>query len=148
MLKIYAKLANYSNKLNDLSLLIVRLILAYGFFEPAKMKWSNISSVADWFGSMGIPFPTLNAYMAASTEALGVILLVLGLGSRLISVPLIIIMLVAIFTVHFSNGFGASNNGFEIPLYYMIMLIVLLSNGSGKLSIDCLLKRKLKSENK
>lgn len=103
------------------------------------MKWSDIHSVGDWFGQLGIPAPLANAYLAASTEALGVVLLVLGLGIRLISIPLIIVLIVAITTVHWANGFEAGNNGFEIPLYYMLMLFVLLSQGAGKLSVDHLL---------
>ncbi len=72
-----------------------------------------MSATANWFGSMGIPFPTLNAYMAASTEITGVIILTLGLFTRLISLPMIVIMLVAIFTVHLPNGFSAGANGFR-----------------------------------
>ena len=46
-------------KLQSLALLMVRLVLAYGFYEPAKMKWSDIGAVAEWFGSLGLPLPTL-----------------------------------------------------------------------------------------
>jgi len=129
-------IGSITNKFQDFALLFLRLILAYGFYEPAMNKWNDISSVAKWFESMGIPLPLLNAYMAASTEILGVALLTLGLFTRLISVPLMIIMVVAITTVHLSNGFSAGNNGYEIPLYYMIMLLVLFSHGSGKISLD------------
>jgi putative oxidoreductase len=117
-------------------LLILRLIIAYGFYAPAMSKWNDIDSVAGWFGSMGIPFPTVNAYMAAGTEILGVGLLVLGLFTRLISLPLIVIMIVAIFTVHLDNGFSAGTNGFEIPLYYMMFLMVFVTQGAGKFSLD------------
>ncbi len=55
--------------------------------------------------------------------------------------PLIIVMLVAIFTVHLSNGFAAGDNGFEIPLYYGLMLLFLLSHGAGKISIDHLIRK-------
>lgn len=127
-------------QLKDLPLLLIRLVLAYGFWGPATMKWNDISAIGDWFASMDIPFPLLNAYLAASTELVGVFLLLLGLGTRFISIPLIITMLVAIFTVHFSNGFEAGNNGYEIPLYYLLMLFVLLANGPGKLSLDQLIK--------
>jgi len=120
----------------SIALLIARLIIAYGFYEPAMSKWKDIDSVAGWFASMGIPFPTLNAYMAAGTEILGVGLLVLGLFTRLISLPLIVIMIVAIFTVHLDNGFSAGTNGFEIPLYYMIFLMIFVSHGAGKFSLD------------
>jgi putative oxidoreductase len=132
----YHKFVEVLDKTKSLPLLLVRFVLAYGFYSPAKMKWSDINSIAEWFGSMGYPFPTLNAYLAASTEMLGVILLAFGLGTRIISIPLIIVMLVAITTVHMGNGFEAGNNGFEIPLYYLIMLLVLLFNGPGKISID------------
>ena len=126
-------------KLQSVALLMVRLVLAYGFYEPAKLKWSDIGSVAEWFGSLGIPFPTLQAYMAATTEASGVVLLTLGLFTRLISIPLMVMMVVAIVTVHLPHGFESGNNGFEIPLYYFIMLFVLLTHGGGKISLDWLL---------
>tara|TARA_Y100001934_G_C11658279_1_gene453212 strand:+ start:118 stop:381 length:264 start_codon:yes stop_codon:yes gene_type:complete len=83
-----------------------------------------------------MPLPALNAYIAATTEALGVLLLTLGLGVRLISIPLIITMIVAIKTVHWGNGFEAGNNGFEIPLYYIVMLFTLVIYGGGKFSLD------------
>ena len=126
-------------KLQNLALLMVRLVLAYGFYEPAKMKWSDIGSVAEWFGSMGLPLPTLQAYMAATTEASGVLLLTLGLFTRLISIPLMVVMTVAITLVHLPNGFSSGDNGFEIPLYYFIMLFVLVTHGAGKFSLDWIL---------
>ena len=155
----YKEFTRLSEYLTSLSLLFVRFIVAYSFYEPAMMKWSDIDSVAVWFGSMGIPFPTLNAYMAASTEVLGVVLLTLGLFTRLISIPLIIIMFVAIATVHGVNGFamvqGGSEivdpwingtqfigtivtlqNGYEMPLYYILFLLVLFTQGAGKFSLD------------
>jgi len=120
----------------SIALLVARLVIAYGFYEPAMSKWKDIDSVAQWFASMGIPFPTINAYMAAGTEIVGVGLLVLGLFTRLISIPLIVIMVVAIFTVHLANGFSAGVNGFEIPLYYMLFLMIFVSHGAGKFSLD------------
>ena len=123
----------------SVSLLLARLVVAYGFYEPAMMKWADIDAIAQWFGSMGIPLPTLNAYMAATTEITGVVLLTLGLFTRIISIPLIIVMIVAIVTVHLPNGFSAGNNGFEIPVYYMLFLTLFASFGAGKLSLDHLL---------
>lgn len=123
-----------------LPLFFMRLILAYGFYGPATMKWKNINDIADWFGTLGIPAPHFNAYLAAGTEALGVVLLVLGLATRAIAIPLMITMLVAIKTVHLANGFEAGENGFEIPLYYLIMLFTLFVFGPGKLSVDQILK--------
>jgi putative oxidoreductase len=118
---------------------MARVVVAYGFYEPAMNKWADIGSVAQWFGSIGIPFPLLNAYMAASMEIAGVILLALGLLTRFISIPLIIIMVVAIIAVHLPNGFSAADNGFEIPLYYLIFLLGFVAHGAGKFSVDRLI---------
>jgi putative oxidoreductase len=140
MLKtIYPITKNILSNGQSISLLLARLTVAYGFYQPAMQKWSDISSVADWFGTLGIPFPTLNVYLAASTELLGVVLLTLGLFTRLISVPLMVVMVVAITTVHLSHGFAAGDNGFEIPLYYLLFLALFASLGAGKLSLDHLL---------
>jgi putative oxidoreductase len=142
MIEKYKLIVTHLAKLKDLHLLAVRLILAYGFYNPAIMKWQNINSITDWFAGMGIPFPALNAYMAASTEMAGVVLLTLGLASRIISIPLIVVMIVAIATVHLGNGFEAGNNGFEIPIYYILLLLVILIYGAGKLSVDSIIKNK------
>ncbi|WP_353662063.1 DoxX family protein [Hydrogenimonas sp. SS33] len=137
--QLYTEFSRLAGYFKSISLLLMRLVLAYGFYEPAMMKWSDISAVAEWFGSIGIPFPALNAYMAATTELTGVVLLALGLLTRLISIPLIVVMVVAIVTVHLSNGFSAGNNGFEIPLYYMVMLFALFAHGPGRFSLDRLI---------
>lgn len=140
MLKtIYPMTAGILSYGQNVSLLLARLTIAYGFYEPAMQKWSDISSIADWFGTLGIPFPLINAYLAAGTELLGVVLLTLGLFTRLISIPLIVVMIVAITTVHLTHGFSAGDNGFEIPLYYMLFLAIFASFGAGKFSLDHLL---------
>ncbi len=140
MLKtIYPMSKNILSKGQNFVLLLARLVMAYGFYEPAMQKWSDIKAVSDWFSSMGIPFPILNAYLAASTELIGVVLLTLGLFTRLISIPLMVIMVVAIVTVHLVHGFSAGDNGFEIPLYYMLFLAIFASYGAGKFSLDHLL---------
>lgn len=141
--KYFTIVASLGN-LKSIPLLLMRIILAIGFFGPAKMKLGNIDGIISWFESIHIPMPALNAYLATGTESLGVILLALGLGTRLISIPLIITMIVAIVTVHLGNGFEAGNNGFEIPLYYMIMLLTLVIYGGGKFSVDHLLNKSKK----
>ncbi len=138
----YNNIVSKLSKLKSLPLLIIRLVLAYGFFNPAMMKLKNFDSIVSWFDTLGMPLPAVNAFLATATESIGVILLFLGLGIRFITVPLIITMIVAIYTVHWSHGFEAGNNGFEIPLYYLIMLFTLLIYGSGKYSLDHLINKK------
>ena len=142
MKALYQKFLALVGNLNDLPLLFFRLILAYGFLEPALMKLKGLQGIAEWFGSMDYPLPFLSALLATVTESLGVVLLTLGLGTRIIAVPMMFTMIVATFTVHFSNGFPAGDNGFEIPLYYFLMLFALVVYGSGKISLDHLLRKR------
>ncbi len=108
------------------------------------MKFNDIESIGKWFETMNIPFPLLNAYMAATTEVVGAVLLLVGFASRLISIPLMIVMMVAIFTVHFANGYEASSNGYEIPLYYLVMLFTITIYGGGRISIEGIIRRFMK----
>jgi len=121
-----------------LVVLAVRLVLAYGFLQPTLMKLQNMTQTAEWFASLHIPFPTLLAYLVTMFEAMGVAFLILGLFTRYISITLVFVMMGAIFFVHLPNGFSVANNGFEIPLYYMLFLSILASGGGGKYALDYL----------
>jgi putative oxidoreductase len=137
MYKITQALIKLMSKFQSLSLLAMRFTLALGFYKPALNKLYNFNAIVDWFsGDLGLPYPWIMAFLAASTEALGVIFLVLGFKTRFIAVPLMVVMFMAINTVHFHNGFSASNNGFEIPFYYLVMLSVIATHGPGKYSLD------------
>lgn len=136
--KFYA----FLKKLNEIPLLIFRVILAIGFYEPAMMKIKNFSHIAVWFKELGIVFPNLMIYVVTITESAGIILLIIGFQTRIISLLLMIVMIVAIGVVHWDNGFSVTENGFEIPLYYYLMLFTLLIYGAGKYSLDSFLSKK------
>lgn len=97
--------------LDGLAPLALRLYLVPVFWMAGTQKIKGMESTIEWFGNpewgLGLPFPTLLAYLAAYTEAIGALLLLLGLATRWISIPLIITMLVAIFAVHWPNGWAA-----------------------------------------
>lgn len=97
--------------LDGLAPLALRVFLFYVFLEAGMQKIAGMENTIMWFGNpdwgLGLPFPTLMAYLAAYTEAIGAYLLLLGLATRWISIPLIITMLVAIFAVHWDNGWAA-----------------------------------------
>jgi len=143
MKNLYLNVTQRLANLQDIPLLLIRLILAVGFYGPVMMKLNDINAIADWFVSMDMPAPKLNAYLATYTELLGFIFLTVGFATRFITIPLIITMIVAIKTVHWTNGFNASDNGYEIPVYYIIMLITLFFSGPGRISLDYLIRRKL-----
>ncbi|MGD8999135.1 MAG: DoxX family protein [Granulosicoccaceae bacterium] len=91
--------------------LALRLYLAPIFWMAGKSKFDDFDSTAAWFGNpdwgLGLPFPELMAFLATTTELLGAILLLIGFAVRWISIPLMITMLVAMFSVHWENGWQA-----------------------------------------
>ena len=97
--------------LDGLAPLALRLYLVPVFWMAGTQKIAGIDNTIEWFGNpdwgLGLPFPEVLAYMAAYTEAIGALLLLLGLATRWISVPLMVTMLVAIFAVHWGSGWAA-----------------------------------------
>ncbi len=130
----------------NILLLVSRIVLAYGFSLPALLKINDLQGTIDWFESVSIPFPTLLAYMVSGLESMGIILLILGLFTRYISIMLSFVMIGAILFVHLPHGFLASNGGFEIPLYYLMFLMIFATFGAGKYSLDRLLFEKVEYE--
>lgn len=103
------------SKIDFIAPLLLRLYLAPIFWMAGWSKLTSFSDTSEWFGNsewgLGLPFPDLLAAMATGTELLGAVLLLLGLGVRLISIPLLITMLVAMFAVHWPNGWLAIAEG-------------------------------------
>jgi putative oxidoreductase len=142
IIQSYLEFSRLTEYMKNFALLAARLVLAYGFYGPSMMKWADMDAVGEWFASLGIPLPLLNAYLASTVEISGVVLLGLGLFTRLITVPLMVVMIVAIVTVHWPHGFSAGDNGFEIPLYYFLFLFIFLTHGPGRYSLDHLVFKK------
>lgn len=138
MRRFFVWCADVLSKLSDLPQLFFRLILAYGFYKPLTIKLAHFQETAQWFQQMDYPVPTLSLVALITAEIAGVCLLPLGFLTRIVSFCLMIAMGVAIATVHWSHGFAASNGGFEIPLYYSLMLFSLFIQGPGRISLDAL----------
>lgn len=133
-----------------LSLLGLRLLLAWEFWEAGVMKYTG----ENWFINIqeDFPFPfdvipvDVSWFLATWFELLGAIALVIGLGTRFFSVSLMILTAVAWASVHAGNGYNVSDNGYKLPLMYLIMLVPLVLSGPGKLSIDYWLARRYKTD--
>ena len=106
---------NFSNTVNQgierlgvadgIAPLALRLYLAPVMLQSGWNKYMGFDGVVSWFeNSLELPFPVLMAVLAVGAELIGGLLLIMGLGVRLISVPLMIVMLVAAFMVHWDNG--------------------------------------------
>lgn len=98
--------------LDFLAPLALRAYLVPIFWTSGTKKLSDIDSVIQWFGSsLGLPYPNFMAWGATLTEVGGAILLALGLAVRWVSIPLMVTMAVAAWTVHMDNGWLAIAEG-------------------------------------
>ena len=106
---------DHARTLDFMAPLLVRLYLAPVFWMAGTKKFANFEQTAAWFGNtewgLGFSLPLLMVFMAASTEMLGALFLLFGFAVRWISLPLMITMLVAAFSVHWQNGWLAISTG-------------------------------------
>lgn len=100
-----------TRKADFLGPLALRLYLVPVFWVAGTNKLDGFENVVNWFGNsdwgLGLPFPTLMASLAVGSEVIGAVALLIGLGVRWMSVPLMVTMLVAMFTTHWHNGWQA-----------------------------------------
>ncbi|WP_166838889.1 DoxX family protein [Rheinheimera pleomorphica] len=107
----YQRAVQASQQLSGLAPLLLRLYLAPVLLQAGWNKYQHFDATTAWFGNtdwgLGLPLPAALAALAIAAETLGAALLLLGLFTRLVSIPLMITMLVAIFAVHWPNGWLA-----------------------------------------
>ena len=128
-------------------LLVVRLYWGWAFFLTGKGKLLDLQKPTEYFQSLGIPFPHVQAMMAGATECFGGLLLLTGLCSRLISMPLTILLSVAYLIpdrdavkMIFSDP-DKFLTADEFQFLFAVLLVFVF--GPGKFSIDWLIKRKV-----
>jgi len=121
--------------------LLVRLFVGYFFMETGWGKLHNLEAFAQRFVGWCIPYPYFNAALSAYTEFVGGWLTILGLGTRLVSMPMMINMLVAILKVNLKRVTTLDDFvELDEPLYALAYLWLLLS-GPGRVSVDYLIGR-------
>jgi len=106
---------------------------------------ANIGKVSEFFVSLGIPFPTLNAYLSSSVECFGSLLLIVGFASRLTAIPVAVTMAVAYLTADLEAVTSIFSDPDKFvkadPFPYFICALIVLVFGPGRFSIDALIKR-------
>lgn len=152
------KLGNKSIDI-DWAALPLRLIIGFGFMAHG---WAKLSRGPAGFGRLleqiGVPLPQISAWIVTFVELIGGLAIFLGAFVTLVSIPLIITMLVAIFTVHLQYGFSAIKTvgltpsgpkfgppGIEVNLLYIGGIIALMILGAGRMSLDNFYKNGRKS---
>jgi putative oxidoreductase len=135
------------------ALLPLRLVIGFGFMAHGWAKLSRgPAGFAKLLQHIGTPLPEMTAWVATLLEFIGGMAILLGAFVTILSVPLIVMMLVAMVTVHLRYGFSSINTigltadgpqfgppGYEINLLYITGLLALTLGGAGALSLDCLL---------
>ncbi len=122
--------------------LIIRVVVGLMFLLHGLQKFGiigdgSIQGVIGMFGNWGIPAPGIMAPFVAVVELVGGLLLILGLGTRIVTIPLIITMIVAIFAVKVQGGLNPiGNGGYEVDLLMLVTLVSLLILGSGPLALE------------
>ena len=122
--------------------LLVRLTLGLVFVTTGWGKLHNLGQITDYFASLGIPAPGPQAAMVSTIEFVGGLLLIAGLGTRIVSALLIGVMTVAILTAKLPELHGVVDLANTIELTYLVMFVWLVVAGAGAASLDHLIARK------
>lgn len=120
--------------------LVARLIVGWVFLTSGSGKLGNLEQVAGFFASVGLS-PSLAGFVAV-TELLAGILLIVGLGTRLACIPLIITMIVALNAVVGPNVEGLKAMLATQELLFIVLLLWLMIAGPGKVALDTLVAGK------
>jgi len=141
--KYYRLLIRASSSLQSPFLLAVRLYWGWQFMQTGWGKLNDMNKVVGFFTDLGIPAPALNAWFVSGLEFGGGLLLILGLGSRLIALPLVLDMIVAYIAADREALFSIISNPDKFtgaaPFTFLVASLIVLSFGPGKASLDALL---------
>ncbi|WP_282167492.1 DoxX family protein [Shewanella japonica] len=111
MVNLYQQFLGFLKHIEGLAPLALRIYLAPVLMQAGYNKLSHFSDTAAWFGNpdwgLGLPFPEVMTALAAGTEFFGGFLLLIGLATRLVAIPMMFTMFVAAFAVHIDNGWLA-----------------------------------------
>jgi putative oxidoreductase len=146
---MHTAFCNVAEKLCSPLLLAVRLYWGWQFARTGSGKLQNQTKVVDFFTSLNIPLPALNAHFVSGLEFFGGILLILGLASRPIAFLLTCSMSVAYWTADREALFSIFSNPEKFygadPYPFLFAVIVILAFGPGLFSLDALIAKKLRS---
>ncbi|KVV02633.1 MULTISPECIES: DoxX family protein [Pseudomonas] len=129
-------------------LTVLRIFVGIIFAAHGSQKlfgWfggGGLAGTAQWMESIGLAPGTLMALLSGGTEFFGGLALIIGLLARPAALGLSFTLLVAIFTVHISNGLFMANNGYEFALALLGGTLAVLIEGAGKASLDGAIARR------
>jgi putative oxidoreductase len=150
LIAIYVEVARMLSRLQSPFLIAVRLYWGLQFAQTGWGKLHNIAKITAFFTSLNIPFPGLNAHFIAGLEFFGGILLILGLGTRLVGFLLAANMLVAYWTADreaLASIFSDPGKFYVAdPYTFLFASLIVLTFGAGFLSVDHILGKRMKEQ--
>ncbi len=128
----------------------LRLMVGYGFLAHGLAKWSKgPAAFASILHSIGVPAPQLMAWITILVEIFGGAAILLGAFVALVSIPTILLLGVAVFTVHLPYGFSSIKlvsfiggraqfgpPGYECDLLYIVAILALAFSAPSPWSVD------------
>jgi putative oxidoreductase len=143
---LHALVLAIAGRLDWLPPLAARVAVGLVFAAAGWGKLHNLGGVIEFFRSLGIPAPELQAPFVATVELVGGVLILLGLGTRFVAVPLAVTMVVAIATALWPDLAGAIDLLGKSELVYIVIFAWLAIAGAGAVSLDALVARALGRE--
>ena len=148
LIHLYSRFSALASYLQSPLLLAVRLYWGWQFAQSGWGKLHNIDKITGFFSSLNIPFPAANAHFISGLEFVGGILLILGLGTRLVGLLLAANMFVAYWTAdHEALVSIFSDPGkFYVadPYTFLFASLMVLIFGAGLFSLDAALAKRLR----
>jgi putative oxidoreductase len=145
LIQWYARFTALVSYMQSPLLLAIRLYWGWQLAQNGWGKMHNIEKITGFFASLNIPFPAFNAHFIAGLEFFGGILLILGLGSRLISLLMVANMLVAYWTADHEALFSVFSDPDKFtaaaPFVFLFASVLILVFGAGLFSLDALIAK-------
>ncbi len=123
-------------KWKDVAPFLLRLAVGVTFFMHGYLKMGDIAGFSGFLGSLGVPSPEILGPFVVWLEIIAGLALVLGIFTHWAAKLLAIDMIVAIFLVHWANGFFVGNNGYEFALLLAAASVALVLSGPGRWALD------------
>ena len=112
-------------------------------FHGYPILFGNTAGAAQFLGGVGFYPPLFWAYVVGFVEFVCGVCLAVGLFTRVVAVPIIVFLVVAIVSYHWQFGFRWENRGIEYPLFWAIVVFHFLVRGGGPCSLDARLGREV-----
>ena len=147
LVKLYRLLIVLGNALRHVLLFALRVYFGIQLVFTGWGKLTHLDKTAEFFASLHIPMPKFNVILAGSAECFGGFLLMIGLASRLVSIPVAFTMVIAYLTADMDKVQSLFTKDYAkfadaAPFPFLVMALLVLTCGPGAISLDALIGRK------